>query len=333
MSEAQEVATQQGANLSVEDAAESFLSRWTTEDAEQPSETEQEETPDSQETATEAEAPAVEESEDSEEATEESEETEEDPQDTDPASLDAKVKFKADGQEVEVSIKDLTRLYGQEAALTQKSMAVSEKEKSLSQAQEYTESVLEIALAQAEEDLKPYADIDWVVASKRLSEEELTALRGEAQKVYDKYQKLTSKVGDYQKAKAEKQQKEVMEVVKKTHETLSDPDKGIPGWGKEKFQELSTYAEGLGFAKEAVNSFITPEVWQLLNKAYQFDRGKQVATEKINKSPKNLVTSTKKPVTAQEASNSRAKEALKALSKNPNSREAAQDAFLARWSK
>jgi hypothetical protein len=321
-----ETTIQQDVVLDRDDATTAFLKGW--EDAAEPSEEPEEEAPEEPE---ETEAP---EDESDEEAVEE--EDSEDPQDDeepDSALLkdDATVKVTVDGEELEVSVKDLKRLYGQEASLTKKSQAVAETQKKLVQAQEYVESTLELMLAQAEEAIEPYKNIDWVVASKRLTEEELTALRDEAQKAYAGYQKVTNKVDEYVKTKREEHSAQLQELITQAHEELSDPEKGIPEWGKQKYSELSAYAQSLGFPKEAIDSFVTAPVWHLLHKAYQYDKGKQVATKKVNKTPKKTMKSTKRTETS--TKNSRAKEALRRMQETGGSRDSAADAFLSMWQK
>src|SRR5574337_877989 len=72
-----------------------------------------------------------------EEATEEGQETEEDGEDEDPEASKAKkdagddviVKIKVGDKEHEVPVKDLKRLYGQEASLTRKSQEVAAQRK------------------------------------------------------------------------------------------------------------------------------------------------------------------------------------------------------------
>jgi hypothetical protein len=145
---------------------------------------------------------------------------------------------------------------------------------------------------------------------------------------------ITERVTEYQQKKQEVHQAELQKVIQTTHETLSKPpaEGGIPNWGKETYQELVDYAKSLGFPQHAIDTFVTPQVWQLLHKARQFDKGKTVATNKINKTPKNVVKATKTPPTRQQAQNTRAQEALKKLRDSGGDRESATNAFLARWS-
>lgn len=328
-------AIQQDAPLeSRDDATNAFLKRW--EDAEtepstpakkeEPEEAEETEEPEGTEEATE---------EESTEEAEEAEESDDPPKDKDKdaakAKDDAIVTVEVNGETLEVSVKDLKRLYGQEAALTKKSQAVAETQKQLVQTQEYVEGTLELMLAQAEESIAPYKNIDWVVASKRLNEEELTALRDEAKKAYAAYETVTTKVAEYTATKTKAHQEQVSKLVKQTHEELSDPEKGIPNWNKETYSELADYAKSLGFPQEAIDTFVTSPVWRLLHKAHQFDKGKQVTTTKVNKTPTKTLKSTKR-VDAPQA-NERAKAALAVMREKGGTRESAQDAFLAMWRK
>lgn len=325
-------AIQSDAGLTRDDATNAFLKGW--EDAAEPSQTPREIPEDSEETEVPEEGIEGEVTGDEEEDQSESDDdSDADPQD-DKAKVpadDAKVFVTVDGEQLEVSVKDLKRLYGQEASLTKKSQAVAETQKQLVQTQEYVEGTLELMLAQASEAFEPYKNIDWVVASKRLNEEELLALRDEATKAYKSYETVTNKVQEYTATKQKAHQESVQKLIEQTQAELSDTTKGIPNWGRETHATLSDYAKTLGFPQEAIDTFVTSPVWHLLHKAYQFDKGKQVVTEKVNKTPKQTLKSTQRPQVSQ--SNQRAKEVLTRMREAGGSRESAQDAFLSMWRK
>jgi hypothetical protein len=63
----------------------------------------------------------------------------------------AYVKLKVDGEEKEVPVKDLTRLYGQEAALTRKSQEVAEQRKQAEAESQKHVSALQVLLTRAQE--------------------------------------------------------------------------------------------------------------------------------------------------------------------------------------
>lgn len=114
--------------LDPSDVDDAILARW--EDAEKLSEPETEDEPEIEEEETnndpqeETEEDEVDEDEetDPEETETEDEDEDDDVENENPVlSDDAKVEIQVDGETVQASVKDLKRLYGQEAALTRKS--------------------------------------------------------------------------------------------------------------------------------------------------------------------------------------------------------------------
>src|ERR1044072_2443534 len=190
--------------LSVDDAAKAFLKRW--EDQDKPASKDVKETADDAADETD-EAPAETESEDTDsevEASDEDPEAAEDTEDQDAdeedkksaksASDEMEVVLSVDGKEHRVSVKDLKRLYGQEAALTRKSQAVAAKQK------EYEESTTKVAHAlsvltdKAMQKWKPYAEIDWAVAQSQLSPADFATLRMQAKNAFDEAKFLTEEL-------------------------------------------------------------------------------------------------------------------------------------------
>jgi hypothetical protein len=100
------------------------------------------------------------------------------------ASDDALVKLTVDGEEIKIPVKDLKRLYGQEASLTRKSQEVAERRKfAEDEGARYVVATQKL-IEKATERFKPYAQIDWAIAAKTLENDEYVALRQEATAAY-----------------------------------------------------------------------------------------------------------------------------------------------------
>ena len=325
-------------NLSVEDATEALLSKWSVEDpdAKKPSEEVQPDDEDnteedsSTEDATEEDAEELSED-DAEEDEQESEEEETEDDDRPKRVLDDNtvVKIKVNGEEVEASVKDLKRLYGQEAALTQKSQAVSAKLKEAEETGAKYVAALGNLLNRAKERAEPYAKIDWLVASKNLTDEELVALRAEAQKTYDDVNFFQQELDGFMQQAQTQRQALLVEQAKEAVQVLK---RDIPGWNEKVYDEIRTFAINTGLDREVVNNLVDPAAIKMLHMAMLYNKGKQAVTTKKNKSPKKLVKSTTSAETTKKViSNKGADDASSRLRKT-GSIEDATEAFLARWS-
>ena len=165
-------------------AANAFLSKWDAAkkrpsgDAEEKGETDAEEGDDASVDDDEA-----------EDRTDEGEEDQKDPNAPKPAEKatekrsagdDDEVAIKVGDKEHRVSVKDLKRLFGQEASLTQKSQDLAaNNQRALDQIAK-AEAGVKRLLDKAATRLKPYANIDWVIAAKEYSTEDLKTLREDA---------------------------------------------------------------------------------------------------------------------------------------------------------
>ena len=181
-----------GAALTIDDAADAILGNW--EDAEELSEDEQEATDEttSDETKVEEsvetedetedlesdeddEDPEEEEPEDTEDAQEE-EEQDEDSEEAEVVAFDDEtlVDISVDGESKQASIKDLKRVYGQEASLTRKSQEAASQRKSADEQMQKADASLQAMISRAQERYKPYSEVDMLVASKNMSAEDFT---------------------------------------------------------------------------------------------------------------------------------------------------------------
>ena len=176
------------------DPTEAILQRWEDPDEKQASEDPEEATADVTEETNDVELDDSEEiqddddleddtdlDEDIEEDAEETEDEDDGEEETIELSDDTMVEVVVSGETQQVSVGDLKRLAGQEKSLTQKSQEVSRLRKEAVESSEKSHLVLQKLIEKAEAEYKPYADVDMLVASKTMSDNDFAALRKEAQ--------------------------------------------------------------------------------------------------------------------------------------------------------
>jgi hypothetical protein len=342
------------------DPAEAFLDKWTKDAPELSEDEEQEE--DTEDTTdedaeTESDAPEQEQAPDGES---DEDETSDDGGDTDEAddetegeeasddqgvsdkkrtlieSDDAYVKLKVDGKEA--SIKDLKRLYGQEAALTRKSQEAADIRKQAETAGALHVAGLEAMLNMAKKEAEPYANLNFLALTKdpNISKEELEALSNAAQSSYDKVRFLESELDGVIKHHEKTRHEQMVTQARETHKLLSDPKTGIEGWGEPMYNDIRQFAIEQGLESRFVNEIVDPVGIKIIHMAMQYAKGKKAVSspgksiKKVDKSPKKIVkgqsadTVGKGKVIKKDA-------AIKRL-RSSGSLDDAAEAFLARWS-
>ena len=329
-------------NLTVDEASESILARWT-DDSKNPSDNETEQT--------ETEPKETEEQDQSNDDNKESEideELEKDPsedteelsddddQDTDASSGDRdisdddEVEIIVDGETEKVSIKSLKRLHGQESSLTRKSQEVARQRKEAEEVTSKSQIVLDAMLKKAEEKYKPYKEVDMLLASKTMNSADFAQLRKESQSAYEDYnfltneaQKLYQDVQEQQKIALQNQAKEAVKVLQET----------VPNWSNTLYNDIRGYAIGQGFEEAEVNNYVDPKVIQILNKARLYDEGKKVANiKKANPTAKKVLKSKKAPPTAQNRKNADLKNLRKQM-RTSTDLDDISNVLLSRWEK
>lgn len=330
---------------SSDDAAAAFLDRWTDDQEEKKDPPAAETKVDTKEES----EPDVEESdnpeEDTEEGTEDPEETQEDEDQEDDSEEqeeeteeddesseeekvlddDAVVEIKVDDENLKVSVKDLKRLYGQEAALTKKSQQVALKRKEVEAQSTKLNATLERMYQKAAEKWEPYSKVDMLVAAKTLDAEEFTALRQAANAAYEEFQYITKEVDGYIKETQQQQQAQLQEAAKEAVKVLKE---AIPGWNQELYGKIINYGVSQGMDPDVMNNLVDPVALQLLHKARLYDEGKKVVTKKKVNTPKKVMKPTANP-TEKFTSDKKIKAAQKF--RQTGDVEDAVDVFLSRW--
>jgi hypothetical protein len=335
-----DVADAASSALTEDDAAGAFLSRWSDTDPAVKSASqapENEDRTEQHDEAVETEAEEVQEVEqetetdlENEEAEVETEVEEEAESTTAPkaAEDDAVATIKVDGKDLQVSVKDLKRLYGQEAALTKKSQEVAAQRQVVEESNQRAAAQLERLHAKAQARWEPYSKIDMMVAAKQLDNEQFAALRAEAQAAFDDYRFITQEVDGFVKEAHAQRERTVREMAQASVKILAEK---IPGWNQQVYDDVRAYAVSTGMPQKVVDGICDHFSLEMIHKAMKFDQAKNVVTKKVIKTPtKVLKTSTK--VATKDTKADVTIKARKAAQASGTTEDAA-NLFLARWSK
>ena len=305
-------------NLDVDEAAEAILGRW--DDGETLSEVEVDATSeDLNETEDDEGEDNLDDPDDTDELDDEDVETDEDEDDEEDdeeplaASDDQIVDINVNGESKQVSVKDLKRLYGQEASLTKKSQDLAQQRKQSDESLAQTQLSYQKLLERAEARFKPYADIDMLVASRQMDPDTFAQLRQDAKQAEEDLTFLKEEsntlVSQQQQQFAEQSKEAAANCVKVLQEQL-------PDWGNELYSDIRNYAVKSGLPQEQVDQYTDPQVIMLINKARLYDQSKQSAKSKKakakltkSKSGKTKVLSSRKAPISKEASAERKRQA------------------------
>jgi len=242
-------------------------------------------------------------------------EDEDDEEDEEPlaASDDQIVDINVNGESKQVSVKDLKRLYGQEASLTKKSQDLANQRKQSDESLAQTQLSYKKLLERAEARFKPYSDIDMLVASRQMDPDTFAQLRQDAKQAEEDLTFLKEEsntlVSQQQQQFAEQAKEAAANCVQVLQEQL-------PDWGNELYSDIRNYAVKSGLPQEQVDQYTDPQVIMLINKARLYDQSKQSAKSKKakakltkSKSGKTKVLSSRKAPISKEASAERKRQA------------------------
>jgi hypothetical protein len=324
-------------SLQADEIGDAILARW--EDAEKPSEPETEDEPEiaeEEETNSDTQEETVEDEVDEDEETDpedtetEDEDEDEEVEDENPVlSEDAQVEIQVNGETVQASVKDLKRLYGQEASLTRKSQEVATQRKNAEEAISKSNVVLQKMLEKAQEKFKPYQEVDMLVASKTMSTEDFAQLRKEYKAVEDDYKFLTEEADAFYKDLQQQQQAQLQSAAKECVKVLQEE---VPNWSNQLYNDIRGYAISIGLPENEVNQYVDPKVIQLINKARLYDQGKKVATvKKKNTKSTKVLRSKKAPVNDKSRKATQLREATQALGNASTDLDDISEVIMKRW--
>lgn len=297
------------------DAEEAFRKRY--DDAERPSEGDEEST----------------ETEEAPDAPEDAEETTEEPSEAEEvfATDDHKVTVKVGDEEHKVAVKDLKRLFGQEASLTKKSQEATEALNRATTEGERAITTLDAMLKRAQDRFEPYKNVDFALAAQRLDEASYRQLKADAQAAFADVNFLQSEANVLLNTVRENRSKAHQEALKKCDEALAaDPD--TKGWDSKARDELAAYVISQGLPESFAKSVADPAAIKLIRKAMAHDKGLKAAQTKVKPAAKTAPTTSVRPGSrdATPAGEQRVKEAMSRLRKSGSADDAAA-AFAARF--
>ncbi len=190
-----------------------------------------------------------------------------------PADADeTEVEVVVDGETRKVTLRDLKRLAGQEAALTRKSQEVAARRKAAEEREEASAYALDALIQRAQERIQPYAEIDWLVAAQKLSPDELQALRAEARRHYEDYSFLTQEaVRLHDRAKAGRGEALREAAVAALPEIRHRIAEAGGTWSQGTYDGIRSYAVAQGFPQDEVNGWVNPAIIQMVYKASRYD--------------------------------------------------------------
>ena len=251
--------------LDIDDAAEAILGRWddgetlsevdedaTSEDLEETEVTEDElDDEEDDEGEDNLDDPETDELDDDDE-TDEDEDAEEDDDEPLAASDDQVVDISVNGESKKVSVKDLKRLYGQEASLTKKSQDLATQRKVSEEQLAQTQMSYQKLLERAEARHKPYADIDMLVASREMDAETFSQLRQDAKQAEDDLKFLQEESGQLVSQAQQNHQQATKEAAADCVKVLQEQ---LPDWGNELYTNIREYAVASGLPKDQVDQY------------------------------------------------------------------------------
>lgn len=268
---------------------------------------------------------------------EEEEETDDDEEGEEPleASDDQLVEITVGSDVKKVSVRDLKRLYGQEASLTKKSQDLAAQRKASDESLAHANLSYQKLMERAEARYKPYHDIDMLVASQQMDSETFAQLRLDARQAEEDLTFLKEESGQLV---AQAQQQNVQQTKEAAAECVKVLEEQLPDWGNELYSEIRSYAVQSGLPKDQVDQYTDPQVIMLLNKARLYDKSKLSAEGKKakakvtkSKSGKNRVLSSKKSPPSSKAIKAKNKQqALSTLSGAKDLDDIA-DVLMSRW--
>lgn len=210
-------------------------------------------------------------------------------------SDDVYTKVTVDGQEHEVSIKDLKRLWGQEAALTRKSQEVADERKAVDTKRAENIAAYDVLLKRATERADQFRNLPWMQLQKDpdVDAAQLEQLASEARKAIEEETFLKSELGNFMQKVQQEQVAARRTAAQECLKQINNPENPahIKGWNDALYNELRTFGTEMGIPAETVNEITDPGAIKILHMAMQFHRGvkKVVVTKKVNKTPTKIV--------------------------------------------
>jgi hypothetical protein len=225
----------------------------------------------------EAEAPTAEteEAEDGQTADEEGDAEAEEQSDDDDDKSGEPQFIEVDGENL--TVEEVKLGYLRQSDYTRKTQAVAEQRKAAEEERGYFASALNSVLTAVGADVQRFESVDWERAAVENPDQyrQAKAAYEQSRQLFDGIRHQTEdfvqRTKQAQEAALKAQAKEAVAILKTA----------IPGWNNDLYAQIGTYAQKeLGFKAEEFNNIADHRAIQSIWKAMQYDKGRQVATEK-----------------------------------------------------
>ncbi len=249
------------------------------------------------------------------------------------ADLEAVVKHKVDGVEKTFKVKDLVRLAGQDAAITQRSQEHAKTVAEVKARAEKFDLGIEAMAKHAEAQYREYENLDFIALSKVMSEPELRQLQADASKARENYEfvkgGLDNRRAELANERAAQRAKQVPETIKALTDQASPHF--VPDWNDALYDSLRDFAVENGISRAAIDEEVNAPALRVLWMAQQFAN----TLKKVNTViPKKDPTTSKRVMAPSNGSDDKGDNSSKARKelRRTGSVDAAAAAFKARWS-
>lgn len=250
-------------------------------------------------------------------------------------SDDVYTKVKVGDEEHEVSIKDLKRLYGQEASLTRKSQEVAEERKAVEAKRAENIAAYDIMTKRATERADAYRQLPWVALQKdpNVPAEQLEQLVQEARKAIEEETFLKSEMGNFMQKVQEEQTTARRTAAQEALKQINSPESPayIKGWNDALYNDIRQFGVSMGIPAETVNELTDAGAIKILHMAMQFHKGasKVVVTKKVDKTPRKIVKNSASTPAARGTSKQVTVKSAVTKAKQSGSMRDAEEAFFA----
>jgi len=187
-------------------------------------------------------------------------------------------------------------------------------------------AALQAALEVAQEDLAPYADVDWLVLQNKMTPEEFEWHRDNAQKADAKYRKVLEKAQTFQQAA---EQRQTAEQGRRAQEAVKVLQKDIPGWSEQLYGDILDYGASQGLDQGDLSRITDPGVIKVLHQALLYSKGQKAAAKKVAAAPTKVLKPGTRDVPPEKAI--AAKKAERRLAQGSGSDDDAVAVLMGRW--
>lgn len=248
--------------------------------------------------------------EDAEETEDEDDSEEDSTQETDvftadDLDLDAKVRVKIDGEELDVSFADLLKGYQTDSSLSKKGRELGEAKKALederaqalAEVQELGNASAAILVGTEQNLAKEYHDIETKIDKARADGDtyEVSELKDQREQVQKRYWNARKQREGLQE-QLKVQQQSVQEQLWEEQLTYFNDniEAQLPGFNAEIAAEIRNFAVGEGVSEELVDSIVDPNIVRLLNDYRVLKQGVTKGQAKRKAAPSKKAVPTKK---------------------------------------